>query len=111
MKVELAGADLRYYWVTSESHPEEKYIVDICAYELGVDEDGIMVFNGKCGGPHGEHGCAHFIFKCEPNLKKPENIGKQFSCKHIRAACERALHLIKPIIKKTDPNLHEEHLA
>jgi len=105
MKVELAGADLRYYWVTSESHPEDKYIVDICAYELGPDDDGIMRYNGKCGGPHGIHGCQHFLIKCEPKLKLPENMGKEFRCKHIKAAEERAIHLIKPIIKRTDPNL------
>ncbi len=104
MKVELAGADLRYYWVTSESHPEEKYIVDICAYELGPDGDGIPQYNGKCGGPYGEHGCAHFIYKCEPKLKDPVNMGKPYQCKHLRAACEKALNLIKPIIKRTDPN-------
>ena len=110
MKVSLVGADLRYYWVTSESHPEDKYIVDVCAYPRGVDEDGVTLFNGKCGGPNGEHGCRDFLIKKEPQLKDPANKGKMFRCKHINEAKKKKAILVKPAILASDPNRLDEYM-
>jgi hypothetical protein len=108
MRVALDSSHPRLFWVTSETEGEDSYIVDLCANELGIDQDGNMIFNGKCGGPNGERGCKDYYYRCGPSLKKPENAGKVYRCKHIRSARDYALNLLLPHIKKTDPNIEEE---
>lgn len=109
MKVELDGNDCCRYWVTSESEPGVKYIVDLCEIELGLDKEGIPEFNGVCGLTNERiHGCRDFAFRCIPLLKHPENKGKVFRCKHIRAAESYALKLLKPYMRAHRVNTHED---
>lgn len=97
------------YWVSSESDGGVEYLVDLCEHEVGLDPDGVMEFNGVCGLTNERiHGCRDFIFRCEPLLKKPENMGKIFRCKHIRCAEAYALKLLKPYMRASRPNLHED---
>lgn len=107
MKVRLDDNDICRYWVSSESEGGREYIVDLCEFPRGKDEDGNEVFNGACGLTNERiHGCRDFVFRCEPNLKRHE--GKCFKCKHIRAASDYALRLLLPHLAKSRMNLHED---
>lgn len=104
----MDGIHPRIFLVTSESESGKVYHVDLCEYELGLDENGNMRFNGACGLTNERiHGCKDFLIRCEPNLKKPENKGKVFRCKHVRSSREAALDIILPHIKRTDPSPNE----
>ncbi len=95
--------------VSSESETDVEYVVDLCRFPVGLDQNGNMVFNGSCGRSDlGVKGCRNFIYKCEPMLKKPENMGKIYRCKHIREAREHALDFILPKMCEMDPNKPEE---
>lgn len=88
--------------VHSETDGEASYLVDLCAFPYAKDKRGDSLFNGACQ-------CKSFIFRCEPQLKKPENKGKVFRCKHIRHARDNALDYLLPFMCKADPNNPEEH--
>ncbi len=110
MKVRMSDADTCQYWVSSESDNGVEYIVDLCEWPLGLDEEGIPIFNGVCGLTHERiHGCRDFIYRCEKNLKLPENKGKIFRCKHVNAAEKYALKLLKPYLLKHRLNMPDEH--
>lgn len=109
MRVRLDDNSTHRFWVSSEEDNSVEYGVDICCYPVGLDENKIMIFNGRCFLTKTEeetkiHGCKDFLYRCEPRLKKPENMGKIFRCKHCRAAEEYALKLLKPLLLKHDPN-------
>lgn len=113
MKVRMADNCPHKFWVTSEEEPDKEYCVDICEHELGLDEDGVMEFNGSCfltktPDEYEYRGCKDFLFRCLPRLRKEENMGKVFRCKHIRAAESYALKLLKPYLKKHNPNNEDE---
>ncbi len=109
MRVEMDGNDPCRFWVTSESDSNEKYIVDLCEYPIGLDQDGNMDFNGVCGLTNARiHGCRDFIYRCEPMLKKPQNMGKVFRCKHLRCARDYAFKLLLPHLAKNRVNLPED---
>jgi hypothetical protein len=113
VKVRIDDNDPCRYIVSSESEAGAEYIVDLCKYEIGLDSEGNMDFNGACVCTRRneewlEHGCKSFIFNCEPELKKPSNMGKVFRCKHVRAAREYAFRLLLPYIAKNRPNLPDE---
>lgn len=110
MKVRLDDNSTHRFWVSSESDSGVEYIVDICEIEIGVNPStGVMRYNGACGLTEGRiHGCADFKYRCEPRLKDRTNFGKVYRCKHILAAEAHALEIIKPLLKKADPNVHEE---
>lgn len=109
MKVRMDDSDPCRYWVSSESDNGVEYIVDLCEWEVGLDNEGIMQYNGVCGLTHERiHGCRDFIFRCEPMLKKPDNMGKIFRCKHIKAAESYALKLLKPFMKAHRAPYHED---
>jgi len=109
------------FWVTSESEGEKQYCVELNAYPLGLNAQGDMVFNGACiatidpnGGPdEGHHGCRDFIYRCEPKLKRPENMGRVHRCKHCRQVRDylRDLSLDKIVLTliASDPNLDEKY--
>lgn len=110
MKVRMEDNDPCLYCVSSESDGGTEYVVDLCLHPLGLDEDGNMDFNGACictRGPNEwlEVGCKDFTYRCAPNLKKPENAGKVFRCKHCRAARDYAFRLLLPYVAKSRPNL------
>jgi hypothetical protein len=101
------------YWVSSEDDAGKEYCVDICDFPIGLDADGIMEFNGHCfmtktDDGHEYHGCKDFLYRCLPRLKKEENMGRVFRCKHCRAAETYALKLLKPYLLKADPNPVDE---
>jgi hypothetical protein len=109
MKVRMDEGDPCRYWVSSESDKGVEYIVDLCEWELGPDDEGVMQYNGVCGlTPQRIHGCRDFIFRCEKGLKNPENIGKAFRCKHINAAEKYALKLLKPYMASHRAPNHED---
>lgn len=109
MKVSLDGNDPCRYLVSSESEGNKEYIVDLCEYPRGTDENGVTIFNGACGLTHDRiMGCKDFIFRCEPQLKKPENKGKIFRCKHIKVVRDYALTLLLPHLNAHRPNLPED---
>ncbi len=105
MKVRLDDYPTRF-WVSSESEEGIEFIVSLCEFPIGTDGEGNLKFNGGCGADDGfrTHGCKDFKYRCEPQLKKQENIGKVFRCKHIRAAREHALDFMLPYLCKNDPN-------
>ena len=82
--------------VHSETDSEGSYLVDLCAYPVGG------LYNGCCQ-------CRNWLYRCLPQLKKPENSGKIFRCKHIRWARENCLDFILPHMAASDPNTPEEH--
>jgi hypothetical protein len=88
--------------VASEDNPDEEYLVDLVEWELGLNEHGVMTFNGSCQ-------CEDYLYRWLPRLKKPENMGKVFRCKHIRWAREHALEFMLPKLKDADPNIHEKY--
>lgn len=88
--------------VSSEEEPDDAYLVDLVEWELGLNEHGIMTYNGSCQ-------CKSYLYRCLPRLKKPEFMGKVFRCKHIRWAREHALEFMLPKLKEADPNLHERY--
>jgi hypothetical protein len=102
MKVRMESARLREFVVSSESEADAEYHVDLCAFPLGADANGITIFNGSCG--FGDiNGCADFRYRCLKNLKhNPER--KMFRCKHIKAARQVALDIVLQFVEKTDPN-------
>lgn len=108
----IADYPTRIY-VHSESEPDVEYLVDLTAfprYQEGIGPDARVVYNGSCGrSDMGVIGCRNFLFKCEPRLKEPENVGKIYRCKHIRWARENCLDFILPKMKEMDPNIPEEH--
>lgn len=108
MKVRIDDYPTRF-WVSSESDSDTEYIVSLCEFPVGTDDQGNLIYNGACGAPDGlrTHGCKNFKFGCEPKLNKPENMGKIFRCKHIRAAREHALDFMLPYLCKNDPNIPE----
>ncbi len=88
MTVRSADNSTTQFWVSSESDGNVEYLVDVGRYPLEPNQYGDMVFNGACIATKGpdlweQHGCRNFLFKCEPNMKKPENAGKVCRCKHI----------------------------
>ena len=96
--------------VTSESEQDKEYVVDLCEYPLGVDENGVMIFNGACGLTHARiQGCADFRFRCEPKLRNSANGSQPHRCKHIVFARSCALDFVLPFLKKADPNIHEDY--
>lgn len=97
-------------WVSSESEGGKEYCVELGAYPVGLNEHGVMVYNGACGRTKARiHGCRDFIFRCEPKLKNPDNMGKVFRCKHIRAYREFALDCVIPMLVRSDPNIPDEN--
>ena len=109
----MADNDPCHYLVSSESDSGVEYLVDLCAYPIGLDAEGNMDYNGACISTRGkeewlEHGCRDFIYRCEPNLKKSENMGKRFRCKHVRCARDYAFKLLLPYIAKNRPNIPDE---
>ena len=109
IKAVMDGNSLCRFIVSSESDHSLDYVVDLCEYPIGLNENGTMVFNGACGLTHARiQGCADFRFRCEPKLKDPSNMGKAFRCKHITAARAAALDFVLPHLKKADPNVHED---
>lgn len=113
MKVRMDDNCPHRFWVTSEDDPKNEYCVDICSHPVGLDSEGVMEFNGECfmtktPEEHLYHGCKDFLYRCLPRLKKPEFMGKIFRCKHCRAAEEHALKILKPYLKKADPNPEDE---
>jgi len=113
MRVRMDDSNPARYWVTSEDDPDNEYCVDICDFPLGHDKDGIMNFNGSCfmtktPDQYLYHGCKNFLYRCLPRLKKPEFMGMTFRCKHCTAAEEYALRLLKPYIKRANPNTEDE---
>lgn len=112
MNVKLEGNDPCVYIVSSETDAGLEYIVDLCVHPLGLDKDGNMDYNGACIGTRGkdewlEHGCRDFIFRCEPAIRKPENMGRIYRCKHVRAARDYAFRLLLPYIAKNRPQQHD----
>lgn len=93
--------------VTSEEDEHKAYLVDLTMWPLGRDERGIMQFNGSCG-CGANIGCKDFLYRCEPKLKRPENKGKVFRCKHCRWARENVLDFLLEHLRKNDPNHPEE---
>lgn len=89
--------------VHSESDGDGSYLVDLCAFPYGKDDQGNLLFNGACQ-------CRNFVFNCEPLLKKPDNAGRVYRCKHIRWARDNVLDYLLPVMKSHDPNLDETHL-
>lgn len=105
------------FWVSSESDGDKEYCVELGRFPLGFSDQGAMIFNGACMATTDPNlssdgpcmvGCRNFLYRCEPMLRKPENMGKVFRCKHIRAAREHALDLIIPFLVKADPNTPNE---
>lgn len=114
MKVRMDDNDPCRYWVSSESDGGKEYLVDLCQWELGPDEAGVMQYNGACictktDEQWVEWGCEDFTFRCESRLNKPMNKGKVFRCKHCRAAREHAFNLLLPHLAKHRPNTPDEH--
>lgn len=83
--------------VDSESESGDSYGVDLTAYPLGEDHRGVMQYNGSCT-------CSSFIYRHEPALKKPENKGKVFKCKHIAWGRQFVLDFLLHELDKADPN-------
>lgn len=101
MKARVADYPTRVY-VTSEEEPDCEYLIDLLAWELGLDKDtALMQYNGSCQ-------CKDYLYRCLPRLKKAENMGRVFRCKHIRWAREHALEFMLPKLKEADPNIDEE---
>jgi len=110
MKARLLDNSTHEFLVSSESEHEKDYRVLLGIFPIGKNEDGVMLYNGCCGpDPAMQTGCKDFRYRCLPNLRKPENEGKIFRCKHIRCAREFALDYILPILVKYDPNLPDTH--
>lgn len=114
MKVRIDDNDPCRYVVSSESEAGAEYIVDICQNPIGLDSDGNMDFNGACICTKREnewlqHGCKDFVYRCEPNLRKPENMGRVYRCKHCRAARDYAFRVLLPYVAKNRPNLPDNH--
>lgn len=84
--------------VHSEEDDNEAYLVELTEWELGLNEQGTMTFNGSCQ-------CKDFIYRCEPRLKRDENMGKVFRCKHIKWARDHALEIMLPKLKALDKNI------
>lgn len=87
--------------------------MDICSHPVGLDDQGNMEFNGECfltrtPDEYKYYGCEDFRYRCLPRLKKPENMGRVFRCKHVRAAEAYALKLLKPYLIKANPNKNPE---
>ena len=98
------------FWVSSESESGTEYCVELGAYPRGKDERGLEIYNGACGRTKDRiHGCKDFIFRCEPKLKNPQNVGKVFRCKHCIAVRNYAIDLIIPYLLKADPNIPDEN--
>lgn len=102
------------YVVSSESDSGIDYVVDLCQHPIGLDSEGNMDYNGACISTRGpkewtQFGCRDFIYRCEPRLKEPNNMGKIFRCKHIRCARDYAFRLLLPYIAKNRPNIPDEH--
>jgi hypothetical protein len=93
--------------VHSESESDQSYLVNLGRWPLGRDARGVMQYNGSCGCGAGI-GCKDFMYRCEPNLKKPENKGKVYRCKHIRWARENVLDFLIEHMARNDPNRPEE---
>lgn len=107
------------FWVSSESEGDKEYLVELAAYPLGYNEHGSMRFNGACictKSPEDQamHGCPSFIYNQEPQLKRPDNKGKAFRCKHInfvRAYIESmSVDGMIEQLARLDPNLKDDQL-
>ncbi len=118
MKVRMDEGCPHRFWVTSESDKGVEYCVELGAYPIGLNAQGVMVYNGACIATldpdgridaRGHHGCRNFLFDKEPKLRKPENIGKVFRCKHCVAAREFALDFLVPHLIRADPNISEDN--
>lgn len=110
MKVRMLDNDPCSYIVSSESDNGVEYVVDLCLHPLGLDPDGNEDFNGACISTRKpnewtEQGCSDFVYRCAPMLKKPENKGKTFRCKHIRKSREYAFKLLLPYVASNRPNI------
>lgn len=97
------------YVVDSESENGESYLVDLSKWPLYKTDKGVQVYNGSCG-LGAEIGCKDFRYRCEPMLKKLENAGKVFRCKHIRWARDNVLDYLIAHCVQNDPN-HDETLT
>ncbi len=106
------------FWVTSESDGDTEYLVEAAQFKLGLNSHGVMKFNGACIGTKSpeewlEVGCKDFLYRCEPKLKKPENAGKVYRCKHCRAVREYldgfALDGFIARLAALNPNIPDEH--
>ena len=87
--------------VQSESEGDKaSYLVDLCAYPRGLNEQGTIVFNGSCQ-------CRDFVCRQEPKLKDPLNAGKVFRCKHCRWVRDNILDFILPLMCDKDPNKNQ----
>ncbi len=112
MKVRLLDNDPCQFLVTSESDGGKSYVVDLCAYPIGLDAEGNMDFNGACISTRTDeeytmYGCKDFTYRCQPALNRAENMGKTFRCKHVSSAREYAFKLLLPYMAKNRPN--QEH--
>lgn len=109
MRCRIADYPTRGY-VQSESEEGVEYLVDLTRFTVGWMEDGTPIYNGSCGRSDlGAIGCKDFIYRCEPMLKKPENAGKCYRCKHLRFFREHAIDFLLPKMQEMDPN-HDESL-
>ncbi len=114
MKVVMDESCPHRFWVTSESEQDKSYQVELGKFPVGLNEQGVMVFNGACictKTPDAwyEYGCEDFRFRCEPKLKDPRNMGKRFQCKHIKSSREFALDFIVPHLVAADKNMPDDH--
>jgi hypothetical protein len=112
----------RRFWVSSESDGEREYCVELNKWPLGLNKSGDMVFNGSCiatmdpnGMDEGHYGCKDFIYRCEPKLRRPDNMGRAFRCKHIIAVRDHlkdlSLDKIINVLIASDKNLDEEQMT
>ena len=110
MKVRMDDNNPCQFWVSSESDGGVEYCVNICENPIGLDADGDMIYNGTCGLTKALiHGCADFRYRCQPKIDKPEHLGQIYRCKHIQAAEKYALKILKPYLKRANPNIPDEH--
>jgi hypothetical protein len=87
--------------VESESDGDKStYMVRLCDWPLGVNDQGAEQFNGSCT-------CRDFECRKAPQLKNPLNRGKVFRCKHLTWARNNILDIILPALCANDPNKNQ----
>lgn len=91
--------------VRSESDPDDAYLVELTDFPVPqVGEGGEVhdIFNGSCQ-------CKHFICDLRPRLRDPNN-KSIYRCKHLNWARQHAMdRVLLPYLKKSDPNIPDEH--